>query len=166
MILALIIFQATIALSLLIVLFVYDLKHWLLPNIYVLPFAILGLSFHISYNFEVIDSSELFLGAITGGGFLYAIRMIGNSIYKQESLGLGDIKLMGAAGIWLGPQGVLMAITVGAAFGLIHGLVYFLYKKYIKKKKNLLFRKLALPAGPGFILGILFSSYFVFFNLL
>ena len=166
LILFFIIIQAIIALSLLIILFLYDLKHWLLPNIYIFPFAVLGISFHYSYGFSIIESSDLFLGALAGGGFLFAIRLIGNGVYKQESLGLGDVKLMGAAGIWLGPQGALMAITVGAIFGLIHGVGIYIFKKYIKKQKKTLFRKLSLPAGPGFILGILFSFYFVFYNLI
>ncbi len=147
----------TASIILLIILAITDLKKWLLPNIYVFPFAILGIIFHIVTNFYFLEAMQIFLGMIVGGGFLLIIRIIANSAYKQEALGLGDVKLMGAAGLWLGMEGVLFAITIGALCGLLHGLALFIYKKY-KTGKIIDFRKMSLPAGPGFICGIVITA--------
>ena len=95
----------------------------------------------------------MILGGIVGYGTLYLIRMAGNKYYGQESLGLGDVKLLGAAGLWLGYENVLFAMTLGAAAGLIHGLIYALTLK-LKTNEPFNMRRLVIPAGPGFAVGI------------
>ncbi len=147
----------TAAIILLIILAIIDLKKWLLPNIYVFPFAILGIIFHVVTDFYFLESTQVLLGMVVGAGFLLTVRIIANTAYKQEALGLGDVKLMGAAGLWLGMEGVLFAITIGALCGLLHGLILFIYKKY-KMGEITDFRKMSLPAGPGFICGIVITA--------
>lgn len=144
-------------LGLLILLSVIDLKHFLLPNIYVAPFAILGFCFHFFTNFYFLGITEIILGGIAGYGLLWVIRFFGNKYYGQDSLGLGDVKLLGAAGLWLGVEGVLFAMTVGAFAGLLHGLVFAIYRK-LKTKQAFTITKLVIPAGPGFAVGIIFVA--------
>ncbi len=146
-----------IAIVLLAVLAVIDLKHYLLPNIYVAPLAISGALFHITNDFEVLSLNTIIFGALVGFLSLYLIRAVANYYYKQDSLGLGDVKLMGAAGIWLGLDSTLLALTIGAFAGLLHGLCYGFYQKN-KHKKKIDFNTLSIPAGPGFIVGILFVA--------
>lgn len=88
-----------------------------------------------------------------GGGLLLAIRTIANGYYKTDTLGLGDVKLMAAAGLWLGVEHVLIALIIGAGAGVIHGGIYWVYLNFIKHKKTS-FHRLKLPAGPGLIIGI------------
>ena len=80
------------------------------------------------------------------------------TIYKMDTLGLGDVKLMAAAGLWLGLEGVVVSLIIGATAGAVHGVIYWVYLKYIKKQKTS-FHKLALPAGPGFIAGIIATAF-------
>jgi leader peptidase (prepilin peptidase) / N-methyltransferase len=151
------------ALVLLIALAIIDLRTYLLPDKLVLPFALAGLVFHISIRFYYIAPADMGLGLLIGGGLLYAVRVLANTYYKQDALGLGDVKLLAAAGIWLGPQDVLLAIIIGAICGVAHGLGLAV----ARKSKNL--AALSLPAGPGFAGGILvagiikFSSFFDLF---
>ena len=140
--------------GLLILLSWIDLKTYLLPNKYVLPFAILGPAFHFFTYFYYLDVMQIILGGATGYAILYVIRAAGNHYYGQDSLGLGDVKLLGAGGLWLGVEGVLFAMTIGAFFGLLHGLVFAAYKK-IKTKGPYTIARLTIPAGPGFALGII-----------
>lgn len=147
-----------IAAGLLITLIVIDIKEWLLPNIYVFPFAVLGILFHVTTGFTLLDSSDLFLGFIAGGGTLLAIRTIANGIYKTDTLGLGDVKLLAAAGLWLGLHGVILSLILGASAGLVHGVIYWAYLNFYKKKKTS-FRRLKMPAGPGFIAGIILAAF-------
>lgn len=141
-------------LSLLILLSIIDLRTYLLPNIYVAPFAFLGLVFHLTTEFYYLELTQILIGGAVGFGTLYLIRAGGNKYYGQDSLGLGDVKLLGAAGLWLGYEGVLFAMTLGALAGLIHGLAYALITK-IKTKQPFNITRLTIPAGPGFAVGII-----------
>jgi prepilin signal peptidase PulO-like enzyme (type II secretory pathway) len=140
-------------LILLIILSIIDLRTFLLPNIYVFPFALLGIIFHLSTHFYYLDWQTMILGGMAGYGVLWLIRLAGNKYYGQESLGLGDVKLLGAAGLWLGVENVLFAMTLGAAAGLIHGIIYAIMLK-LKTKEPFNMRRLMIPAGPGFAVGI------------
>jgi len=146
---------------LLITLSIIDFKTYLLPNIYVFPFAVLGIIFHYFTNFEILTLSEILTGGFVGYGILFTIRFLGNKYYGQDSLGLGDVKLLGASGLWLGLEGVLIAMTVGAFLGLVHGIIYATSIS-IKNKSKLSLARLKIPAGPGFIGGILIAFFWLF----
>ena len=149
------------ALALLIILSVIDLRTRLLPNIYVFPFAVLGVVFHLLNDFQLLSIEHVLIGGAAGYGFLYTLRAGANAYYGQDSLGLGDVKLLGAAGLWLGLEGVLIAMTAGAFFGLLHGIVYGFWIAF-KNKEKPNFHRLAIPAGPGFAAGIVVSAPWVF----
>ncbi len=153
------------ALVLLGFLAVIDLKERLLPNVLVAPFAICGLVFHLSLSFDYLTPVDMAFGALIGGGILYAIRMIAIKFYGPDALGLGDVKLMGAAGIWLGPYTILIALTLGALAGLLHGLAVFAHT-WFKKKIITNLNTLSIPAGPGFIVGIVAAAMIEFQDLL
>lgn len=147
------------AVVLLITLSIIDLRVRLLPNRLVLPLAILGVIFHTATTFHLLSPIAVVLGGVLGFGILYGIRTIANALYHQDALGLGDVKLMGAAGLWLGPDGVLMAMTLGALCGMAHGVVMAV----IESRKNhtrIDLARLSVPAGPGFALGILITGLY------
>lgn len=145
-----------ISLILLVTLCVIDLRERLLPDIYVLPFGLLGLLFHAINEFFYTAPADLVLGATLSALMLYALRYIANRIYQQDTLGLGDVKLIAAAGLWLGVSHIFPALGLGAFCGILHGLGLAVY---IKHKIGILpsLRTLSLPAGPGFIVGIIIT---------
>lgn len=148
--------------STLITLSIIDLRVWLLPNWLNLTFAILGVGFHAVTHFELLPPQEMVFGALLGAGTLYIIRFFGNWYYQQDTLGLGDVKLLGAAGFWLGMDGVILALTVGAFMGIIHGIGVALYRAAKEKSKPNL-KRLMIPAGPGFCVGILISCLWKYY---
>lgn len=139
--------------GLLIRLALYDLKHMRLPNIYVYLFALCGLLFHAITAFFYLDEVEVILGGALAFILLYVIRLISSHLYKREALGFGDVKLLAAAGLWLGPLGFSYALTLGAFCVVIYGLLTALFIKIRTGIWHL--RQLKVPAGPGFIIGIL-----------
>lgn len=151
----------------LIVLSIIDLRVWLLPNKWVLTFAILGVLFQTSLMFAypraALTLIEMGIGALLGGGILYVIRICGNAYYKQDTLGLGDVKLLLAAGLWLGPEGVVFALTGGAFAGLVHGIVVAEVKA-IREKSGINLKRLMIPAGPGFCIGIVGAWLYLFYG--
>jgi len=136
----------------------------LLPNVYVAAFAILGVVFHVCSGMYFDTGPNLVWGAALGGGLLYAVRVVANWHYKTDTLGLGDVKLMTAAGLWLGIDDILPALIIGAFAGILHGIgVAFIHKRKNGEKLNL--SKLEIPAGPGFIVGIVIVALAKFFSL-
>ena len=134
-----------------------DLRIGLLPNKLVLTFLILGVLFHLITGFAILTPIEMALGVLAGGGFLYGVRAVAKMFYTEDPLGLGDVKLLGAAGVWLGPYSVLVAIVIGALAGIAHGLlIAFLIFRQTKTWPRM--NKLSLPAGPGFAAGILITG--------
>ncbi|MCB1531211.1 MAG: prepilin peptidase [Rhodospirillales bacterium] len=149
------------AVGLLAVLSVIDLKIRLLPNKYVLTFALLGLLFHFVTAARYLSPQDIVTGAALGFGSLYLLRMAANAYYKMDAFGLGDVKLMGAAGLWLGVDGILISLTLGAFAGLLHGLGYGFYTHF-RDKTPLDFHNLAIPAGPGFAIGIVLTGIWIY----
>lgn len=153
-----------ISLALLTRLAIIDLKIRLLPNRLVLGFAIMGILFHSASLFTYNTPTGMLIGALIGGGLLILIRCAGNFFYKQDTLGLGDVKLMAAAGLWLGPEHILAALIWGALAGLTHGGTCYGYERLYKKTTHPL-STYSIPAGPGFIVGILIAALAKFWPL-
>jgi len=149
------------ALALLIVLSIIDLKILILPDELNLGLAVTGIVFHVVTHNQLASYTDMFYGALTGAGMLYVIRFFANRHYGRDTLGLGDVKLLGAAGIWLGLTGILPAITLGAFAGLFHGLIYAAWVAH-RDKTRFTIHNLSIPAGPGFAVGIVLSGAYFF----
>jgi len=131
-----------------------DLKLRLLPDELTIALAVLGLLFHwAAYPFSGAWLDVL-MGAAIGGGALALVRAVANHLYGFETMGLGDVKLLAAFGIWLGAEGVLFALMAGALAGVVHGIGLLLYAR-TKSKDHPGFREMTVPAGPGFCVGAL-----------
>ena len=150
-------FCLILALLVLITLSIIDLKTFLLPNRLVALFAALGITFHGTTGFSYTPPLDMALGALIAGSLLYGIRFGGNRIYNTDTLGLGDVKLMTAAGLWLGVDFVLVAITLGALAGFIHGIGLAAYL-HLKTKAPVSLNRLNIPAGPGFAAGTVIAA--------
>lgn len=136
---------------------VIDLRTYLLPNPLVASFALLGGLFHVLTSFEFTALMDTLLGLAFGGGLLFSIRLVANRIYNDDTLGLGDVKLMLAGGLWLGGDFILIAITLGAVLGFGHAMGLWFWKKFTQGI-TLSLHTLSIPAGPGFILGLLIAG--------
>ncbi len=128
-----------------------DHKLWILPNELVGLLAITALPFHFATDWFFGGWLFVIIGGMVGAGALLLVRAVANKIYGFETMGLGDVKLLGAAGLWLGPEDILIALSVGAFCGVAHAVGLAMIEK---KSLN----RMMLPAGPGFICGILIVS--------
>jgi leader peptidase (prepilin peptidase)/N-methyltransferase len=140
-----------------------DLKTRLLPNEMVAGFAILGILFHAATLARFVNIESIILGGLIGFLMLYVIRTLANRYYGQDALGLGDVKLMGAAGLWLGPEALMMAMAFGAFAAMLHGLTHgFAVARRNKSRPD--FSNLKVPAGPGFAVGIVLAGIYKFWS--
>lgn len=125
-----------------------DLKEYLLPDMLNLALGLSLLALHISSNWTLISPINSLLGASLGGGFLLAVRYLAEKFYRDDSLGLGDVKMITAAGLGLGFPDIFIAVSLGSCIGLIHGL-------FISCRKSMPLAEVQVPAGFGLSIGIL-----------
>ena len=118
------------------------------------------MSFHIAPHWQYIKPPQALEGALAGGGLLLVIRFFANRFYNADSLGLGDVKLMTAAGFGLGIPDIFMALSLGAFAAILHGLVI----AHAQKENNhrIKIGQINVPAGLGLTIGIAFVAVYRF----
>ncbi len=114
-----------------------DLDTKLILNVLTFPGIIIGLLSSIFLNQTPILNAVS--GLFLGGGFLWCVGLLGSSIFKQESMGGGDIKLGVMIGVFLGPK-VLIALFL-AFFLALPVIVIGLSTKRLKVGST-------VPFGP------------------
>ncbi|MFH1783246.1 MAG: prepilin peptidase [Candidatus Omnitrophota bacterium] len=77
------------------------------------------------------------LGIIIGGGSIYLMGVIGNLVFRKESMGGGDVKLMAMLGAFLGWEKAILIFFLAPFLGTPPGL----YLKFTKKSD-------IIPYGP------------------
>ena len=146
---------AFIIICILLVLLAYtDHKSYILPNRYNALLALFFVILHGAAYFAFISPIDMILGCVLAGGLLLIIRHIANKATGADALGLGDVKLMMAAGLGLGIPDIFLALSLGSVFGMIHGVI--LREMAIKKnpKKAPKLSQINVPAGVGLCIGI------------
>jgi len=105
----------------LIVLAVVDWRHLVLPDELTLPLIPAGLAVAWAGGAERLWDHVI--GAAVGGGFVLAVALLYRRLRGREGMGLGDAKLMAAAGAWVSWSGLPTVLLLSAAAGLCAGLL-------------------------------------------
>jgi len=117
----------------LIIIFVYDLKHYIIPDKIVFPAIIISLIYRLDSISEI--GYYLLSGFIPAVFFLSLI-----FISKGKWMGLGDVKLAFLMGLILGWPGILIALLLSFFSGAVIGICLILFgKKGLKSQ---------IPFGP------------------
>ena len=136
--------------SVLIVVSFIDIKYQIIPNEITFTFIPIGLILSLFFNhIKFLDS---LLGLLIPAGILLLIAFI----YKK-GMGIGDVKLIGMIGVFIGWEYALISIFIGALFGSIYGI-------YMMVTGNMT-RKTRIPFGPfislGAVIMILYGSLLI-----
>ena len=104
--------------------FVIDYKLQIIPNRLNLTIFEVGLVFTFIYGLSnVAISINMVLGMLAGGGIFLGLTLLGGLIYGKEAMGLGDVKLMGALGLYFGLTNIiiitLMSFLIGAILSIV-----------------------------------------------
>ncbi len=94
-------------------------------------------------NFTGISLLYSVIGGVTGFGILYIIQAAGKIIYKQDAVGMGDLFLLGSAGILLGPKLIVTAFILGSLTAVISYIVPSLINLKKRKSEALYYKELA-----------------------
>lgn len=106
-------------LAVLVVVFV-DLDVWIIPDVIVLPMAIVGLlAAAIVPGWLGVELVPAALSAASGYLVFAGIRWLYLRFRGVDGLGLGDAKLLAMVGAFCGPVGVAWCVGAGAMQGLI-----------------------------------------------
>ena len=140
-----------------------DFKHRIIPDEVSVGGVIVGLilSFFIPSMHGITSGGENFniltrlqslgmscLGALAGGGLIYAMGLLGDFLFKKESMGGGDVKFLAMVGAFLGWQLAILAFFIAPLFGAVYGIV-----EKIRKNDN------TIAYGPFLALGALISLF-------
>ena len=131
--------------SFLVIIFVYDLKHYIIPDKVIYPAIIIALIFN--FQFLIFNQFSIFkfsiLSAMGAASFFAAIV----AISRGKWMGIGDIKLAFLMGLLLGFPNIAVALFLAFFLGAIIGVgLIMLGKKTMKSE---------VPFGPFLIIGTL-----------
>jgi len=126
--------------SFLLLIFVYDFKHYLIPDGITIPAMAVALILNIARGFAL---SDLLLAAIVGAGF-FGLQYV---ISRGQWIGGGDIRLGALMGLMLGFGQLLAALFIAYLIGSVVGVsAVLLSRKRLKSQ---------IPFGPFLVLGTL-----------
>jgi len=94
-----------------------DGRTYIIPDEFSIGGLVIGLA--LSFLPGGIDPLSAFLGAVVGGGLLWLVAVAGEWVFKKEAMGGGDIKMLAMIGAFIGIQGVLLTLFLGALFGSV-----------------------------------------------
>lgn len=139
--------------SVLIIITISDMSSFIIPDS-VLLVGFLSIFIIYLFLYKTFAFDHLMDGIISFI-FMYIIKLVGNLIFRRESMGDGDIKLMGVVGMVIGYKKVIIALFLAAYLGLPYA-IYIMVKKDVNHE---------LPFGPFLALAslILFFIDFKFF---
>lgn len=122
---------------------VTDFRRRIIPDAYLFPLMLIGLTLIAFYSFPITLQS-----AVIGGAFGYLMSAIIGAVFdykltKQNPdacapIGMGDIKLLGVGGMWLGTNGLAIALIIACILGTLWA-----------KNKNQKY----IPFAPFFFIG-------------
>jgi leader peptidase (prepilin peptidase)/N-methyltransferase len=157
--------------ALLVVLTATDIRERILPDAVNLTGFVMGLSFslfmlptdgaslwlsNLMFEFPppraVLSLVDALMGAAVGAGLLW---IVGEGYFKlrgKEGMGLGDVKMMGMVGAFLGVKRTLLTVLFGSLLGSVIGIVIVL-----ATRKG---RDYELPFGAFLGAGALLVIYF------
>lgn len=133
----------------LIIIFVYDLKYYIIPDKIIYPAIIIAGVFN--FQFLIFNQFSIFkfsiLSALGAAAFFLIIVLIS----QGKWMGIGDIKLAFLMGLILGWPNILIALFLAFVLGAIIGIGLIIFHKKTLKSK--------IPFGP-FLIGATFIALF------
>ena len=135
--------------------FVIDYRLQIIPNRLNLTIFEIGIIFAFLYGLsDVAITINMLLGMLAGGGIFLLITLLGGLFYGKEAMGFGDVKLMGALGLYFGLSNIIIITLVSFLIGAILSIILLLTK--IKKSDEY------IPFGPFIVIATFLSMYIPF----
>lgn len=136
--------------------FCIDLKLQIIPNRLTLSmfewgliFTFLGVILNVNVGINLFIGN--ILGMVVGAGIFLLITLIGGAIAGKEAMGFGDVKLMGAMGLFFSWLDMILISVMAFLFAAIVSIGVLLLRK--KKMDEY------IPFGPFIVAASMISIY-------
>ncbi len=145
-----------ILMPMLISAFMIDLKLQIIPNRLNLTMFEVGLVFTFIDVIQNVNSGiglfiNSILGMLVGAGIFLLITLIGGAIAGKEAMGFGDVKLMGALGLYFGWIEIIIVSVMAFLFAAIISIAILIMKR--KKMDEY------IPFGPFIVASSIITIY-------
>jgi leader peptidase (prepilin peptidase) / N-methyltransferase len=127
-----------------------DIREGIIPNWMNLAIAGLGLSKALIVDGPLLGLEAACEGVAIGAAF-WLLRRLYFAFRKIQGLGLGDVKFLAAAGIWVGIAGIPMLLLVAALTALACAGLMQLAGRQLTGQTSISF-------GPFLAIGLVFTS--------
>jgi len=125
--------------------FIIDYKLQIIPNrLNMTMFEIGIILMFLAGIFNANIAIDMFFGMLAGAGIFLLITLIGGLIAGKEAMGFGDVKLMGALGIFFGLTNTVAITLMSFLIGAILSIILLVAK--IKKTDEY------IPFGPFIVI--------------
>lgn len=116
-----------------------DFRRRIIPDAYLFPLMLIGLILVSFYSFPITIQHAV-IGAVFGYSIALVTGIAFEKIKKSDNapIGMGDIKLMSVGGLWLGTNGLAIALIVACIIAII----------WAKRKQQKF-----IPFAPFFLFG-------------
>lgn len=114
--------------SMLLIIVISDYHYLIIPDEILIFFGI-ALVFEMFFKTNIVSIGFMILDGLISFGILLLLKLFGDWLFKKESMGGGDIKLMLILGFILGWQNIIILITLASFIGLPISIVMYLVKK-------------------------------------
>jgi len=146
--------------SVLLTIIFIDIEFQIIPDLLTIPGMVIGLG--VSLLPSGIGFVSSLIGLLVGGGVLYLIALLGDWLFKKESMGGGDIKMTAMLGAFLGWQKIVIIFFAGAFIGLVISLVVMAFSRRVRTSR-------IIPFGPflaaAAFLAILYGDVIIAFYI-
>ena len=130
-----------------------DMRYYYISD-RVIVLSILGEFLVYFYYLTGKEITYQIISALVLFGIMYSIKLLGDKIFKRESLGGGDIKLMLLIGLTLGIIDGITSLFISSTLALIVSIIIM--------KKN---KEGILPFGPFLLIGAIIMFIFSYNGL-
>jgi len=110
-------FQGAVFFTILLGIALTDAREYIIPDEFSLGGLVIGVLFSLAGGFSGIAAA--LLGAALGFALLWGVGAAGTKLFKEDAMGGGDIKMMAMVGAFVGWQGVLLTVFLGALLGTL-----------------------------------------------
>lgn len=125
--------------------FMIDWKLQIIPNRLNLTMFEIGLVITVIQGiFNINIAINMLLGSLVGAGIFLLITIIGGAIAGKEAMGFGDVKLMGALGLFFGWTNMIIISLISFLLGAIISIILIVTK--IRKTDEY------IPFGPFIVI--------------
>lgn len=96
-----------------------DMRHFLLPDVLTLPLVPAGVLVALGVADWPVGPRDAAVGAAAGFAAIWGVAWLYRRLRGREGIGLGDAKLLAAAGAWVGWQGLASVVLIASLAGIL-----------------------------------------------